>query len=72
MAKRTAAYADDAANNDDGLAAYNKRQKITHHNEAPVGEDITSSGQLRKLLSFDQDLRNAKYGESSLMFWWKA
>lgn len=68
MAKRVApAPADD----DDGLAAYNKRQKITPNRHAqthdvPTGEEVTSAGQLRKLLSFDQDLRRARHGKHFL------
>ena len=45
----------------DGAAAFRKRQKITH--EAPTGEDVVDSSQLRKLLSFDQDLRRARNGK---------
>jgi nucleolar pre-ribosomal-associated protein 1 len=48
--------------NADGAAAFRKRQKITH--EAPTSEEVTSSDQLRNLLSFDQDLRNARHGRS--------
>lgn len=60
MAKRAAVTA--AAGSDDGLAAYNKRQKISH--DVPAGEDVHSSGQLRQLLSFDQDLRRSRHGTS--------
>lgn len=59
MSKRAAAAG--AAGSDDGLAAYNKRQKVSH--DVPTGEDITSSGQLRQLLSFDQDLRRSRHGK---------
>lgn len=45
----------------DGAAAYRKRQKITH--EAPTSEDVLDCAQLRTLLSFDQNLRNARHGE---------
>ncbi|KAF5002340.1 hypothetical protein FGRMN_350 [Fusarium graminum] len=47
----------------DGAAAFRKRQKITH--ETPTSEEVTSSDQLRNLLSFDQDLRNARHGLQS-------
>lgn len=47
----------------DGAEAFRKRQKITH--ETPTSEEVTSSDQLRKLLSFDQDLRNARHGLQS-------
>lgn len=44
----------------DGAAAFRKRQKLTQ--EVPVGEDVTSSEHLRGLLTFDQDMRNARHG----------
>ncbi|KAF5025473.1 hypothetical protein F66182_2449 [Fusarium sp. NRRL 66182] len=50
-------------NSGDGAAAFRKRQKIAH--ETPTSEEVTSSDQLRKLLSFDQDLRNARHGLQS-------
>ncbi|KAM0557963.1 hypothetical protein ACHAPJ_005127 [Fusarium lateritium] len=50
-------------NSGDGAAAFRKRQKITH--ETPTSEEVTSSEQLRNLLSFDQDLRNARHGLQS-------
>ncbi|KAF4447124.1 hypothetical protein F53441_9269 [Fusarium austroafricanum] len=50
-------------NSGDGAVAFRKRQKIVH--EAPTSEEITSSEQLRNLLSFDQDLRNARHGLQS-------
>ncbi|KAH7133495.1 ribosome 60S biogenesis N-terminal-domain-containing protein [Dactylonectria macrodidyma] len=48
---------------DDGAAAYRKRQKVVH--EAPTSEEVTSADQLRNLLTFDQDLRNARHGLQS-------
>ncbi|PCD42434.1 hypothetical protein AU210_004962 [Fusarium oxysporum f. sp. radicis-cucumerinum] len=50
-------------NSGDGAAAFRKRQKVVH--EAPTSEEVTSSDQLRNLLSFDQDLRNARHGLQS-------
>lgn len=47
---------------EDGEAAFRKRQKITH--EVPAGEDVYDVDQLRKLLGFDQDLRQARHGKS--------
>ncbi|POR33652.1 Uncharacterized protein TPAR_06140 [Tolypocladium paradoxum] len=47
----------------EGAAAFRKRQKIVH--EAPAGEDVLSSDQLRSLLAFDQDLRRARHGLQS-------
>ncbi|KAF4125276.1 nucleolar pre-ribosomal-associated protein 1 [Geosmithia morbida] len=47
----------------DGAAAYRKRQKVVH--EVPTGEPIHSSDQLRRLLAFDQDLRQARHGLQS-------
>jgi nucleolar pre-ribosomal-associated protein 1 len=58
MAKRAPHLGDSEA---DGAAAFRKRQKITH--EVPAGEDVYSGDQLRKLLSFDQDLHRARHGE---------
>ena len=55
MAKR-------ATHDADGAAAFRKRQKITH--EVPVGEDVQDSAHLRQLLSFDQDMRKARHGNS--------
>ncbi|KAH7327913.1 ribosome 60S biogenesis N-terminal-domain-containing protein [Stachybotrys elegans] len=49
--------------NTDGDAAFRKRQKIVH--EIPAGEDVVSVDQLRKLLSFDQDLQRARHGLQS-------
>lgn len=54
MAKRV-------AHEEDGAAAYRKRQKVVH--EVPTGEPIHSSDQLRRLLGFDQDLRKARHGK---------
>ncbi|KPM37092.1 hypothetical protein AK830_g9475 [Neonectria ditissima] len=48
---------------EDGATAYRKRQKVVH--EAPTSEDITDGDQLRNLLTFDQDLRNARHGLQS-------
>ncbi|QPH04441.1 hypothetical protein C2857_001440 [Epichloe festucae Fl1] len=48
----------------DGAAAFRKRQKLTQ--EVAVGEDVTSSEHLRGLLTFDQDMRNARHGLQSL------
>lgn len=45
----------------EGAAAYNKRQK-THH-DVPTSEDVYDSDQLRRLLAFDQDMRNARHGK---------
>ncbi|OBS28058.1 hypothetical protein FPOA_01998 [Fusarium poae] len=50
-------------NSGDGAAAFRKRQKVVH--ETPTSEEVTSSDQLRNLLSFDQDLRNARHGLQS-------
>lgn len=47
----------------DGAAAFRKRQKLTQ--DVPTGEDVTSSEQLWQLLTFDQDMRNARHGLSS-------
>ncbi|KAK2595910.1 hypothetical protein QQS21_006505 [Conoideocrella luteorostrata] len=47
----------------DGAAAFRKRQKLSQ--EIPIGEDVSSSEQLRSLLTFDQDLRNARHGLQS-------
>ncbi|KAH6899031.1 ribosome 60S biogenesis N-terminal-domain-containing protein [Thelonectria olida] len=52
-----------ASSGPDGATAFRKRQKVVH--EAPTSEEVTSSGQLRRLLSFDQDLRNARHGLQS-------
>ncbi|KAG6005849.1 hypothetical protein E4U21_007557 [Claviceps maximensis] len=57
MAKRSAQGAD-------GAAAFRKRQKLTQ--EAPTGEHVASSEQLRVLLTFDQDMGNARHGLQSL------
>ncbi|KAG6008561.1 hypothetical protein E4U43_000127 [Claviceps pusilla] len=57
MAKRS-------AQGTDGAAAFRKRQKLAQ--EVPTGEDVTSSEQLRGLLTFDQDMRNARHGLQSL------
>lgn len=48
----------------DGAAAYRKRQKISH--DAPAGEDVKSGDQLRKLLSFDQNMQKARHGKTFL------
>ncbi|KAI5466588.1 ribosome 60S biogenesis N-terminal-domain-containing protein [Mariannaea sp. PMI_226] len=48
---------------DDGPSAFRKRQKVVH--EAPTSEEVTSGAQLRKLLSFNQDLRQARHGLQS-------
>lgn len=48
---------------DDGATAYRKRQKVVH--EAPTSEEVYSADQLRNLLTFDQDLRNARHGLQS-------
>ncbi|KFH44543.1 hypothetical protein ACRE_046470 [Hapsidospora chrysogenum ATCC 11550] len=61
MAKRSSNLGDSEA---DGDAALRKRQKITH--QVPAGEDVYSGDQLRKLLSFDQDLHRARHGLQSL------
>ncbi|PNP52759.1 hypothetical protein THARTR1_06600 [Trichoderma harzianum] len=50
----------------DGVAAFRKRQKITH--DVPTGEDVSSGEQLRSLLSFDQDMRRARHGEFGGVF----
>ncbi|OAA80845.1 ribosome biogenesis protein Urb1 [Akanthomyces lecanii RCEF 1005] len=47
----------------EGTAAYNKRQKTYH--DAPTSEDVYDSDQLRRLLAFDQDMRNARHGLQS-------
>lgn len=47
----------------DGEAAFRKRQKVSH--EVFTGEDVQSGEQLRRLLAFDQDMRNARHGWSS-------
>ncbi|TWU75547.1 hypothetical protein ED733_006069 [Metarhizium rileyi] len=44
----------------DGAAAFRKRQKLTQ--DIPTGEQVTSGEQLQQLLTFDQDLRNARHG----------
>lgn len=44
----------------EGAAAYNKRQKTYH--DVPTSEDVYDSDQLRRLLAFDQDMRNARHG----------
>jgi hypothetical protein len=49
-----------ATNDVDGAAAFRKRQKLTH--DVPIGEEVTSSDQLRKLLAFDQDLQRVRHG----------
>jgi nucleolar pre-ribosomal-associated protein 1 len=48
-------------NSGDGTAVFRKRQKLVH--ETPTSEEVTSSDQLRNLLSFNQDLRNARHGK---------
>ncbi|KAL7785984.1 ribosome 60S biogenesis N-terminal domain-containing protein [Trichoderma ceciliae] len=48
---------------DDGAAAFRKRQKITH--DVPTGEDVSSGDQLRSLLAFVQDMRRARHGLQS-------
>lgn len=53
-----------ASSGTDGVATFRKRQKVVH--EAPTSEEVTSSAQLRRLLSFDQDLRNSRHGRSSM------
>ncbi|KAJ4165333.1 hypothetical protein LMH87_006968 [Akanthomyces muscarius] len=47
----------------EGAAAYNKRQKTYH--DVPTSEDVYDSDQLRRLLAFDQDMRNARHGLQS-------
>ncbi|KIE01048.1 ribosome biogenesis protein Urb1, partial [Metarhizium majus ARSEF 297] len=47
----------------DGAAAFRKRQKLTQ--DIPTGEQVTSSEQLRQLLTFDQDMRKARHGLQS-------
>lgn len=47
----------------DGAAAFRKRQKLSQ--DIPTGEEVTSSEQLWQLLTFDQDMRNARHGSSS-------
>ncbi|KAL5612560.1 hypothetical protein BROUX41_004342 [Berkeleyomyces rouxiae] len=47
----------------DGPMSIRKKQKIIH--EAPTSEPITSSRQMRMLLSFDQDARKARHGLQS-------
>lgn len=49
-----------ATGTSEGAAAYNKRQKTYH--DVPTGEDVYASDQLRRLLAFDQDMRNARHG----------
>lgn len=56
MGKRTSV-------DDDGAAAFRKRQKITH--DAPTGEDVNTGEQLQRLLAFDQDMRRARHGLQS-------
>jgi nucleolar pre-ribosomal-associated protein 1 len=53
MAKRLSQSAD-------GAAAFRKRQRLTH--DVPSGEDVTSSEQLKQLLTLDQNMRNARNG----------
>ncbi|KAK5998212.1 putative C14G10.02-like protein [Cladobotryum mycophilum] len=57
MGKRTSIDAN-------GAAAFRKRQKITH--DVPTGEDVSSGDELRKLLAFNQDMRQARHGLQSL------
>lgn len=52
---------------EDGATAYRKRQKVVH--EAPTSEEVYSADQLRNLLTFDQDLRNARHGMSVSNAW---
>ncbi|KAJ3478979.1 hypothetical protein NLG97_g8434 [Lecanicillium saksenae] len=47
----------------EGAAAYNKRQKTYH--DVPTGEEVYDSDQLRMLLAFDQNMRNARHGLQS-------
>lgn len=51
----------------DGAAAFRKRQKLTQ--DIPTGEQVTSSEQLRQLLTFDQDMRKARHGVYLSNFW---
>lgn len=50
-----------ASKSNDGLTAFRKRQKVIH--EVPAGEDVYSGDELRRLLSFDQDLHRARHGK---------
>lgn len=50
-----------ATGTSEGAAAYNKRQK-TYHHDVPTGEDVFDSDHLRRLLAFDQNMRNARHG----------
>ncbi|EGX94696.1 ribosome biogenesis protein Urb1 [Cordyceps militaris CM01] len=52
-----------ASGTSEGAAAYNKRQKTYH--DVPTGEDVYDSDQLRRLLSFDQNMRTARHGLQS-------
>ncbi|KAM3526686.1 hypothetical protein NHJ13051_003305 [Beauveria bassiana] len=52
-----------ASGTSEGAAAYNKRQKTYH--DVPTGEDVYASDQLRRLLAFDQNIRNARHGLQS-------
>jgi nucleolar pre-ribosomal-associated protein 1 len=47
----------------DGNQAYLKRQKITSSTNAAPAEQISSARQLRKLLTFDQDVARSKHGD---------
>ncbi|QUC16697.1 uncharacterized protein UV8b_00938 [Ustilaginoidea virens] len=47
----------------DGAAAFRKRQKLSQ--EAPTSEDVTSAEHLLSLLTFNQNMRNARHGLQS-------
>ncbi|KAJ2971894.1 hypothetical protein NQ176_g7468 [Zarea fungicola] len=53
-----------ATGTSEGAAAYNKRQK-TYHHDVPTGEDVFDSDHLRRLLAFDQNMRNARHALQS-------
>ena len=56
MAKRL------APGDEDGQAAYLKRQRITPLAKAAILEDIHSAAQLKEILTFDQDAGRLKNG----------
>ena len=62
MAKRP------AAGDEDGRAAYLKRQRISPLAKTSIPEDIHSASQLKGILTFDQDASRVKNGILAYIF----
>lgn len=76
--RRTCANTDDkpltmakrpAAGDEDGRAAYLKRQRITPFEKTAILEDIHSAAQLKAILTFDQDAGRLKTGILTCYLW---